>query len=188
MKSLRPLLLALLAAACAAPLTAQPKPAAKAVEPVRLAFINSSAFLDETAGIKQLVRATQGLDLEFSTTQSELSLLNEKLRTLVGELSKLNLDAAANAQAIADKQAAGQKLQQELADKQHAAQEAYAKRAQEVQAPITAEIGTALRAFAKERNIDLLLDISKLGDAVVATKDGLDLTADFVGAYNAKHP
>jgi Skp family chaperone for outer membrane proteins len=198
MKSLRPLFLSLMAIALAAPLAAQtalaaptPAPAAaapKAIEPVRLAFVNSSAFLDETAGIKQLVRAAQGLELEFSTTQSELSLLNEKLRTIVGELNKLNADAATNAKAISEKQAAGVALQQDLQAKQQAAQQAYAKRSQEVQGPIAVEIGKELRAFAKERDLGMVLDLAKLGEAVLDAKPELDLTAEFVVYYNAKHP
>jgi Skp family chaperone for outer membrane proteins len=187
MKFFRPLLLSLLVTALVAPLAAQPKPAVKTIDPVRVALINSSAFLDENTGIKQLVRANQGLELEFSSTQSELSLLNEKLRTLVGELNKLNADAITNAKVIAEKQAAGQKLQQELAEKQRAAQEAYGKRAQEVQAPIAAEISKELRAFAKERDIGLVLDAAKLGDALVEAKPELDLTADFVSYYNPRH-
>ena len=121
MKSLRPLFLGLLAIVLVAPLAAQTKPA-KVIEPVRLAYINSAAFLDEQAGIKQLVRASQGLELEFSSAQSELSLLNEKLRTIVAELTKLNADPVTNAKAIADKQAAGQQLQQQLQAKQQAGQ------------------------------------------------------------------
>ncbi len=187
MKFFRPFFFSLLTAALVAPLAAQSKPAAKAIEPARVAFINSSVFLDETAGIKQLVRANQGLELEFSGSQSELSLLNEKLRTIVGELNKLNADAVTNAKAIAEKQAAGQQLQKELASKQQAAQEAYGKRAQEVQSPISAELGKALRAYAKEHNIDLLLDVAKLGDAVIDAKPELDVTADFVATFNAAH-
>jgi Skp family chaperone for outer membrane proteins len=190
MKSLRPLCLSLLALALAAPLAAQPvkSPVIKGVEPARLAFVNSAAFLDATTGIKQLVRASQGLELEFANTQGELSLLNEKLRTLVGELNKLNTDPAGNAKAIAEKQAAGQQLQQELQAKQQAAQDAYNKRAQEVQGPIAADIGKELRAFAKERDIGLLFDLAKLGDAVLDAKPELDLTADFVGYFNTRHP
>lgn len=199
MKSLRPLFLSLLAIALAAPLAAQTTsaapaatpvaaPAPKAIEPVRLAFVNSSAFLDETAGIKQLVRAAQGLELEFSTTQSELSLLNEKLRTIVGELNKLNADAAANAAAITEKQTAGVALQQELQTKQQAAQQAYSKRSQEVQGPIATEIGKELRAFAKERDLGMVLDLAKLGEAVLDAKPELDLTAEFVVYFNTKHP
>ncbi len=188
MKLLRPLFFPLLAIVLVAPLTAQTAPAPKAIEPVRLAYVNSAAFLDEATGIKQLVRAAQSLELEFSTTQSELSLLNEKLRTIVGELNKLNADQVANAKAIADKQAAGTKLQQELQAKQQAGQQAYSKRSQEVQGPIAAEISKELHAFAKERDLGMVLDIAKLGEAVLDAKPELDLTGDFIGYFNAKHP
>jgi Skp family chaperone for outer membrane proteins len=190
MKSLRPLCLSLLALALAAPLSAQPAktPVVKGVEPARIAYVNSAAFLDATTGIKQLVRSAQNLELEFANTQSELSLLSEKIRTLVGELNKLNADPVGNAKALAEKQAAGQKLQQELQAKQQAAQDAFNKRAQEVQGPIATEIGKELRAFAMERDISLLFDLAKLGEAILDAKPELDLTADFVGYFNAKHP
>jgi Skp family chaperone for outer membrane proteins len=190
MKYFRLPALALLAIALVAPLTAQPKAAGvvKSIEPTRLAYINSSAFLDERTGIKQLVKVVQGLELEFSGTQSELSLLNEKLRTIVGELNKLGADPVANAKAIADKQAEGQKLQQELTAKQQAAQQAYGKRAQETQGPIAADIGQAMRTFAEQRDIGMLLDASKLGEAIVAAKPELDLTGDFIAYYNNLHP
>lgn len=190
MKFLRPCLLALLITALVAPLAAQPKTPGivKGVEPARVAYVNSSAFLDPTNGIKQLVKAVQGLELEFSSTQSELSLMGEKLRTIVGDLNKLNANATANAKAIADKQAEGQKLQQELQGKQQAAQEAFNKRSQEVQGPIGADIGKELHAFAKDRDLGLLLDAGKLADAILDAKPELDLTVDFVNYYNAKHP
>ena len=190
MKSFRLFLLPLLAATLGAPLTAQPKSPAvvKTVETARVAYINSSAFLDARTGLKQLVRVTQALELEFSSTQSELSLLGEKLRTIGGELNKLNSDPVANAKAMADKQVEGQRLQQELQAKQQAAQEAYNKRAQETHAPVAAEIGQAVRAFAKERDISLIFDAAKLGDALLDAKPELDLTLDFIGYYNAKHP
>lgn len=189
MKSFRLFLLPLLAAALVAPLTAQPKSPAviKTVEPTRVAYINSGAFLDPATGIKQLVRVAQGLELEFSTTQSELSLLGEKLRTLAGELNKLNAEPAANAKAIEEKRTEGLRLQQELQAKQQAAQEAYSKRAQELQTPVATEIGKELRAFAKERNVDLLFDIAKMGEMVLEAKTELDLTPEFIGFYNAKH-
>ena len=192
MKSPRLLVLPLLVIALASPLAAQskpaPAPAFKAIEPVRLGYVNSAAFLEPATGIKQLVRAAQGLELEFSNTQGELSLLGEKLRTLAGEINKLNADPVANAKAIADKQAAGQQMQQDLQARQQAAQEAYNKRAQELQGPIAAEIGKAMHAFAKDRDLGLLLDAGKLGEAILDAKPELDLTADFIGYFNAKHP
>ena len=190
MKSFRLLVLPLLATALVAPLSAQPKSPSviKTIESARVAYVNSSAFLDPNTGIKKLVRANQALELEFSGTQSELSLLNEKLRTLAGELQKLSADPVANAKVISEKQGQGERMQRELAGKQQAAQEAFSKRAQEAQAPIITEIGQAIRVFAKERDISLLLDMAKLGEAVLDAKPELDLTADFVASYNAKHP
>jgi Skp family chaperone for outer membrane proteins len=190
MNYFRPLLLAVLSPVLVATLAAQTQPAAvvKTIEPARIAFVNSSAFLDEQAGIKQLVKASQGLELEFTGTQSELSLLNEKLRTLVGELQKLGADPVANATAIAAKQQEGQNLQQDLRAKQQAAQEAYSKRAQETQAPIAAEIGKAMREFSKARDLGMLLDAAKLGEAILDVKPELDLTADFIAYFNASHP
>ena len=190
MKLLRLSLLSLLATTAAASLPAQPKstPVAKTVESARVAVINSAAFLDEASGIKQLVRAAQNLQNEFTSTESELSLLNEKLRTIAGEINRLRSDPVGNAKALTDNQNEGQKLQQELQAKQQAAQAAFGKRQQELQGPIAAEIGKELRAFAKARDISILLDASKLEGALLDFKPDLDLTTDFIAAFNANHP
>src|SRR5688572_5112706 len=72
-------------------------PAAKVIPVARVAWINSNAFAAEDGGIKQLVRNIKELELEFSGTESELNLANEKLRTLVSELQKLQAGGEANA-------------------------------------------------------------------------------------------
>jgi len=190
MKLFRLSILSLLAAALTVVLSAQTKPAAvvKAVETSRIAFVNSSQFVDEATGLKELVRASKALELEFSGTQSELSLLNEKLRTIAGEINRLRADPVANAKALEEKQTAGLKMQQELQAKQQQAQAAFQQRQQETQGPITAEVGKELRAFAKERDVSMLFDVAKLGDALLDAKTELDLTPEFVAYYNAKHP
>jgi Skp family chaperone for outer membrane proteins len=163
-------------------------PAAKVIEPARVACVNSGAFLAPEGGIKVLVRAAQGLDLEFSSTQSELSLLNEKLRTLVGELQKLSADQVANAKAIEAKQMEGQKLQQDLQQKQQAAQASYQQRQQETFGPLMQAVGADLQAFAKERNFSLLLDLSKLGEGVLFMKPEIDVSEEFIARYNKNNP
>lgn len=190
MKFFRLSLLPLLAAALTASLSAQPvkTPVIKAVEPARVAYVNTHAFLDPGTGVKQLVKVLQGLELEFSSQQGELSLLNEKLRTVAGELGKLRADPVANAKAIGEKETAGRALQQEFQTKQHAAQEAYNQRQQEVQGPVSAELGKELHLFAQERDISMLFDLAKLDDALIDAKPELDLTADFIAYFNAKHP
>jgi len=182
MKSPRLFLLPLLAAALVAPLSAQPKPAAivKTVEPARIAYLNSNAFLDPNSGIKALVKVNQTIELEFAPTQQELGLMSEKLRTLIAELNKLNADPVANAKAMADKKSEGLRLQQEIQAKQQAAQEAVSKKAQEIQAPVMREIGGEMQAFAKERDIDLLFDAAKMGEILLQAKPDLDLTKEFI--------
>jgi Skp family chaperone for outer membrane proteins len=167
---------------------AKPAAAPKLLPVSRVAWINSSAFLEEGTGIKQLVRVLKELELEFSGTQGELSLLNEKLRTLVGELQKLQAGGEANAVAIQEKQAAGVKLQRELQAKQQAAQAAVQQAQQEKQGPISVEIGKSITAFIKEREIGLLFDVAKLSDGIVAAQPELEVTEDFIAYYNASHP
>ena len=187
MKLFRFALLPLLAAALTASLSAQPK-APKPIEPARIAYVSSNQFLDEATGLKELVRVNKALELEFSGAQSELSLLNEKLRTLAGDITRLRADPAANAKALEEKQTTGLRLQQEMQSKQQAAQASFQQRQQETQRPITDQIAKELRAFSKERDISMLFDTSKLGEALLDAKTELDVTADFIAFYNAKHP
>jgi len=178
-------------ASLSAQTTAAAKPATAAIKslPVgRVAWLNSNAFVEEAGGIKALVRVLKELELEFSGTQGELSLMAEKLRTLAGELGKLQAGGEANAAAIQEKQAAGMKLQRELQAKQQQAQAAINQAQQEKQGPIAAEISKSIAAFAKEREIGLLFDVAKLNDGIMAAQPELDVTADFIAYYNASHP
>jgi Skp family chaperone for outer membrane proteins len=181
-----------LALGCAS-LSAQ-TPAAPAATPAkvlpigRVAWVNSNSFLDEANGIKVLVRALKELELEFSGTQSELSLLNEKLRTVAGELNKMQTAGDTTSQAFQDKRNEAIKMQQELQAKQQQAQAAVAQAQQEKQGPIATAIGKALETFSKDRDIGLLFDIAKLNESVLVAKPELDVTADFIAYFNASHP
>lgn len=195
MKSFRLLILSLLATGLAAWLSAQTAPttvaptaAAKAPALARVAYVNSNAFLDPATGIKQLVKVTQALELEFSPQQQELTLLQEKLRTIVAEINKLNSAATPDAKALEEKQTAGLAIQKEFQTKQQSSQQAFQKRQQELQGPVSLELGKELRVFAQERDITMLFDLAKLGDALLDAKPEADLTGDFVAFYNAKHP
>jgi Skp family chaperone for outer membrane proteins len=190
MKFVRLLVLPLLAAALASSLGAQPvkTPVVKAIEPSRVAYVNSNAFLDPATGVKQLVKVLQNLELEFAPQQTELNLQAEKLRTLAAEIDKLRAAATPDAKAIEEKTNAALALRQEIQGKQQAAQQAFSKRQQETQGPVSEALGKELRAFAKERDITLLFDLAKLGDALLDAKPEADVTADFIAYYNAKNP
>lgn len=191
MKLTRSFLFLLLALLVASPLAAQtaaaPAPA-KEIPLSRVAWLNSRAFFAEETGIKRLIRSVKELELEFSGTESELSLLNEKLRTLVGELQKLQAGGEANAKAIEEKQTEGLQLQQELQAKQQQAQQAVAQAQQTKQGPIMEDIRKSIETFAKERDISMLLDGARLGEALLYTKPEADVTADFIAYFNEKNP
>ncbi len=182
------LLLALGSVTLSAQTAAAPAKPVKLLPVSRVAWLNSNAFSDDAAGIKALVRVLKELELEFSGTQSSLSLMNEKLRTLAGELNKLQAGGEANAKAIQDKQVEGMKLQRELQAKQQEAQAAVQQAQQEKQGPIATEIGKAITAFAKEREIGLLFDVAKLNEGIIAAQPELEVTNDFITYYNASHP
>jgi Skp family chaperone for outer membrane proteins len=194
-RSSRFLALALLVTA---PLAAQTPPvvavpaatpaAAKQVPVARVAWLDSRAFLQEETGIKRLVKSVKELELEFSGTESELNLLSEKLRTIVGELQKLQAGGEANAQAIQDKRTEGMKIQQELQGKQQQAQQAIQQAQQTKQGPIMNDIAKALETYAKERNLGVLLDLAKVGDGILFAQPELDMTQDFIAYFNAKNP
>ena len=191
MKLTRPFLFLFSALLVASPLAAQTTAAPAAVKEVpltRVAWLNSRAFFDEETGIKRLVRSVKELELEFSGTESELSLLNEKLRTLVGELQRLQAGGEANAKAIEEKQTEGLQLQQELQAKQQQAQQAVAQAQQAKQGPIMDDIRKSIEVFAKERDIGMLLDGARLGEALLYTKTEADVTADFIAYFNEKNP
>jgi Skp family chaperone for outer membrane proteins len=171
-----------------APAAAVAAPAVKPMETARIAYLNSNAFLEPATGIKQLVTVYKNLELEFAPQQSELNLLQEKLRTIVAEIKKLQGEKTPDKKAIDEKQAAGVALQQELQGKQQDAQKAFQQRQQELQGPVSTELGKEIRLFAQERDLTMVFDLAKLGDALLDAKPEADLTADFIGYYNAKHP
>jgi Skp family chaperone for outer membrane proteins len=176
----------LIASPLAAQTTAAPA-ATKQIPASRIAWLDSRSFADEETGIKRLVRCLKELEIEFSGTESELNLLNEKLRTIVGELQRLQAGGEANAQAMQDKRAEGMRIQQELQAKQQQAQIAIGQAQQEKQAPIMNDIAKALEAYAKERDIGVLLDAAKLGDAILFGNPTLDISDDFIAYFNAKN-
>lgn len=169
------------------PAAAKPATPVKAVPAMKVAWINSSAFINEEGGIKQLVKVGKELQLEFGNQQSDLALQQEKLRTIVAELQKLQTSGATQ-EVLQAKQEEGLKLQAELQQKQQAFQAAVSQAQQTKQAPIVATMDKAMDTFAREREIGMIFDLAKLGNVVVTARDEIDVTADFIAYFNAANP
>jgi Skp family chaperone for outer membrane proteins len=184
------------------PPTTPPKPAATptpapAATPVagsaampesRIALIDTGMFGDEKNGIYLYVDAAKKVELEFRPRTNELQSLDNRLTALATEITKLRQAAVLDQKTIQARQAEGESLQTELKTKKDRLDEDVSKRYQQAISPISAQIGTAMDLFARQRGITLTLDISKLLPAILTAVPAIDLTQAFIDEFNRKNP
>ena len=186
---------AFVAAIASSSLFAQTRPATQAAPPTasaqpvpasKVALINTEVFADEKQGIVRIVNAMKRVDSEFQARKTELQQLQTKTQQLSDDIEKTrNVAAPAATQQKMDQLEA---LKKEGQRKQEDAQAAYNKRLQEILAPIYDDIGKSLDAFGKAQGITLLLDISKIGPAILSAADATDVTRAFIAEFNSKYP
>jgi len=156
------------------------------VPDTKIAFINTEAFGDEKAGITRYVNAMKSLEREFKPRQDDLNNMQSRIRILAEEISKTQ--SVADPKTIQAKQDEGERLQRDLKYKKEQADADFAKRYQEVVGPISQDIGKALDAFATQRGITMIMDISKLIPAILTINPAMDVTASFISEYNGRNP
>lgn len=170
--------------------TPQPTPAAPpsaaGIPESKVALINTEAFAEEKQGITRIVQAAKRVDGEFTPRRTELQQLQQKIQQLSDEIEKTK--NVADPRTVQQKMETLEALKKEGTRKQEDAQAAFQKRMQEVLNPIYEDLGKALDAFAKARGITLMLDSSKIGPAILAASDGLDVTRAFIAEFNTKYP
>jgi len=157
-----------------------------AIPDSKIALINTDAFGDEKQGITRLVNAVKKVDGEFTPRRTELQGLKAQIDKLTADIQ-----ATANVATPATIQQKTEQLESLKRDYQRKgedAQAAYNKRLQESVGPLYEDIGKALDAFARGRGITLLLDAAKIGPAILAATDTMDVTRAFIAEYNSKNP
>jgi outer membrane protein len=193
--------LVFLGAVAISPIFAQPRPASQtptsatpstttaAVPDSKIGLINSDLWADEKQGIVRLVAATKRVDGEFQPRRTELQQLQQRMSQLNDEITKQQAaSSVVDPRSLQTKMDQLEQLKKEAQRKQEDAQAAYNKRMQEVLAPIYDDIGKALDAFGKLRGITLMLDVSKIGPAILMAADATDVTRAFIADFNSKYP
>ena len=172
----------------ARPAAPQTTPAASnaPVPDTKIAFIDTGAFGEEKIGITRFVNAMKSLEREFKPRQDELNTMQNRIKALADEISKTQ--SVADPKTIQAKQDEGERLQRDLKYKQDQADADFKKRYTDVVSPISSDIGKALDAFATQRGITMILDISKLAPAVLTVNPAMDVTQAFINEYNSTHP
>ncbi|HEU4596755.1 MAG TPA: OmpH family outer membrane protein, partial [Pyrinomonadaceae bacterium] len=152
----------------------------------KIAIIDTEAFADPKSGITRLVNAFTKVNNEFKPRSDEL----QRLRASYEQIGK-DIEATKNLadqKALAAKADQAETLKNDIERKSQDAQRAYQKRLREETQPIYQEIGTALQAFARQRGITVIFDVSKMGEVMFVVNDGVDLTNAFIADYNQRNP
>jgi Skp family chaperone for outer membrane proteins len=184
------------------PQTTPPKPAptplarpaatpAASTAPVpdsKIALIDTTMFGDEKSGIFRYIDAARSVRAEFLTRTNELENLQNRLEALVNEIQTLSKSPVVDQKTIQAKQQQGVTLQNEFKTKKDRLDEDVSKRAEQVIAPISNQIGQAMDQFARQRGITMTLDASKLLPAILTAVPAMDLTQAFIADFNSKNP
>jgi Skp family chaperone for outer membrane proteins len=171
---------------------AAPQQTANANVPdTKIAYIDTSEFADEKAGINRYVTQMKTLEREFKPRQDELTNMQNRIKTIADEISRLTTAGGASPvdpKTIQAKQDEGERLGRDLKYKKEQADADFAKRYQEVIRPVSQDIMNQLNQFAQQRGITMILDISRMGEAVLTVNPAMDVTRAFITEYNAKNP
>lgn len=175
---------------------AQTRPAAPASTPAqtsasipesKIALIYSDAFLDPKTGIARFNALLTTLNREFQPRQTELQTMQQRITTLTNEVNQAQAaSSVVDPKSIQAKMDTLDQLKKELQRKGEDAQAAYTKRRQDIFQPLQDDIGKALEAYAKQRNINVIIDASQV--PLVYGAEALDITRAFINEYNSKNP
>ncbi|MDT7808773.1 MAG: outer membrane protein [Acidobacteriota bacterium] len=172
--------------------TAPPRPApvpgavAQPVPDGKIAIIDSDAFSDQKAGISRLVAAFQVVEREFKPRRDQLQTMRTRYDALVKEIN--DTKAVADQKALAAKADQADTLKNDIERQQQDGQRALEKRVKELTDPIFVDVGNALQAFAAQRGITLVFDVSKTGNAMMVVNNAVDITDAFIADYNQRNP
>lgn len=158
--------------------------------PAKIAFVNTEAFRVEKTGINRWVAAAKSVEREFEPLQRELQGIVSRIQAINKDLDSLSKAAVVDDRSISAKQEESARLQREHKFKKDEGEARLKKRYEDVVGPVSADIGRALDAFAKQRGITLLLDSSRMvqSGAILSADNSTDMTAAFIAEYNSKNP
>jgi Skp family chaperone for outer membrane proteins len=158
----------------------------------RVVVINPAAF-DGKDGITKYASAVNIFEAELKPLQTEIDGLATRHQNLGKEIQIMQANAAKSPAVPIDQKAAQAKVEEyqnlELTIKRK--QEDGNRKAEasrdRIMGPVMQEIGKAMDDFAKAKGYALILDASKLGQAILAWDPAkIDVTKEFITFFNAR--
>ncbi|HEX9545178.1 MAG TPA: OmpH family outer membrane protein [Pyrinomonadaceae bacterium] len=170
-----------------APATQTPAQTTGTVPESKIALIYSNAFLDPKTGIARFNTLVTTLNREFQPRQTELTTLQQRITTLTDEVNKMQAGSSVvDPKSIQAKMDTLEQLKKDIQRKGEDAQAAYDHRKQEIFQPLQDDIGKALELYAKQHNINMIIDGSQV--PLVYAADSIDITLAFIKEFNSKNP
>jgi Skp family chaperone for outer membrane proteins len=169
------------------PAPAQPSPAVLNLPTGRFAVINTSGFTAKD-GIQQLIQQITRVNDSFKDRNAEFTALQQRAEALQRELQTQRSNLTP--QSAAAKQDELDQLQVKIRRMQEDLERDYNKAIDDATRPVVDRINAFLDDYAKRNNITLLLEAAVLSQArgLAYVHPGLDITQDFIKAYNAANP
>src|SRR6266404_928229 len=171
----------------AAPATQTPAQTTATVPESKIALIYSDAFLDAKTGIARFNTLVTTLNREFQPRQTELQTMQQRITALTDEVNKMQAGSSVvDPKSIQAKMDTLEQLKKDFQRKGEDAQAAYNKRKQDIFQPLQDDIGKALELYAKQHNINVIIDGSQV--PLVYAADSIDITRAFINEFNSKNP
>ena len=155
----------------------------------KMAVIYTEAFLDPRTGILKFGTLITKLNAEFQKLKDDINQMQNRAKQLEDEIGKLQNAPAGtpiDQRSLATKIDQLEQLKKDIQRKAEDAQASYNRRRTELFAPLQEDIGRALEAFAKARNINVIIDGTQV--PLIYAAASINITAPFIGEFNSKNP
>jgi Skp family chaperone for outer membrane proteins len=160
---------------------------------IKVMFINTEAFKVKD-GIAKYTNAEAALEREFDAPRAEIrtmmtrhDALAKEVQSLDDQIGKATVNKDALIKQFDAKVEEGRSLELQIKRKQEDGAKRYERRRAEVMEPIRQDIGRALDEFGRQRGYAVILDSSKLVQAILVYDAAkADVTKDFIAFYNAR--
>ena len=152
----------------------------------KFAIVDTEEFADPKTGVTRLTAAFSKLDGEMQPRREELKQLTARYEQLSKEIN--DTKAVADQKSLQAKADQAEVLQKDIKRKQEDGQRDMDKRAKDLTDPVYRDLSDSLQAYAKQRGVSVIVDISKFRGAMMVVNDQIDITKAFISDYNSKHP
>lgn len=153
----------------------------------KIALVYTGQFLDPKTGIAKFNSLVSTLTREFQPRQTELQQLQERIRTLTNEVNQAQAaSSVVDPKSVQAKIDQLEQLKKDATRKAEDGQAAFDKRQKDLFAPVQEEIRVALELYAKQHNINVLIDGSQV--PLIYAADSIDITRAFINDFNGKNP